>query len=782
MNQAIHPNRFHAFKLIVVLMLAGPPLPLFGQPTITPHYALDWLRWGASGPSSHHATSTAYASDGSIYMTGHFLESIIFGISFPPSPGLVASTQKNDMFMVKYNPDGTFAWARSLEVAEISPNNNTVCSSGVEIAVDSHDAVYAIGRAYCGLDVDGPASTGQGGEIPASPATSVIPYDILQTYFIVKYDASGNVAWARHASGHTTRFNDIAIGLNDQVFVTGTFETHLDLDGPTQTGMGGELFEEPENDLTFFVASYSSTGDFLWVRSHAQLSNVDSFGSEGYGVTVDGNGNAIITGLFEGSVDFDGHTINGMGGELTTNDGQNMLFAKYAANGDFQWVTHGTYLGAPLNLLIDTDAAGNIYSAGYTLDLVSLDFDGPAIVGQGGETSLIEEGDFIAYLAKHSPTGAFEWMIEIQGQGSGDAYINALKTSHAGNVFITGAFNGHTDFDGPNVVGQGGEILKISDIHQLYIANYGTGGALHWVKTESQPGHFAEPAGIDLSPEEKVVVGGVYKRELHIEQSSIFSASTPNHAYNSFLFQLEQKMIVAPSPLKEFPIEEEFHVYIPPHILVSEVYDSRGEEIDIDGVYITHVTSDEPLLSEEDETDDDILADGCYNVGLRHEAMRSGNGRVYTIHLALQDQYGVIGTEQVEVHVPLEGEEWAVNDGVKYTQELCPDGEASLRSWTRARDNAFTLQEKSSPNAPMLTAYPNPFNPQTTITLSVPDRQEVRVSVYDMLGRRIALLYHGAMQGTQSVTFDASSLPSGGYFIRAQGDNFTKSRHIVLAK
>ena len=65
--------------------------------------------------------------------------------------------------------------------------------------------------------------------------------------------------------------------------------------------------------------------------------------------------------------------------------------------------------------------------------------------------------------------------------------------------------------------------------------------------------------------------------------------------------------------------------------------------------------------------------------------------------------------------------------------------------------------------------YPNPFteaagNPGTTITFSVPEREYVRLSVYDITGRKVALLMDGeADQGRYSVPFDAKGLASGVY-------------------
>jgi photosystem II stability/assembly factor-like uncharacterized protein len=63
--------------------------------------------------------------------------------------------------------------------------------------------------------------------------------------------------------------------------------------------------------------------------------------------------------------------------------------------------------------------------------------------------------------------------------------------------------------------------------------------------------------------------------------------------------------------------------------------------------------------------------------------------------------------------------------------------------------------------------YPNPFNPTTTIGYSLPDRSEVKLTVFNALGQQIALLLDGEMEaGNHTVRFDGTGLSSGVYFYR----------------
>ncbi|MGI9174585.1 MAG: T9SS type A sorting domain-containing protein [Rhodothermales bacterium] len=81
-------------------------------------------------------------------------------------------------------------------------------------------------------------------------------------------------------------------------------------------------------------------------------------------------------------------------------------------------------------------------------------------------------------------------------------------------------------------------------------------------------------------------------------------------------------------------------------------------------------------------------------------------------------------------------------------------------------------------------AYPNPFNPQATIRFAVREAQKVRVALYDMLGRRVAVLFEGtpAASQMQSVRIDGNRLASGTYLVRLEGQGLSQTQRITLVK
>jgi hypothetical protein len=79
--------------------------------------------------------------------------------------------------------------------------------------------------------------------------------------------------------------------------------------------------------------------------------------------------------------------------------------------------------------------------------------------------------------------------------------------------------------------------------------------------------------------------------------------------------------------------------------------------------------------------------------------------------------------------------------------------------------------------------YPNPFNPSTTISFDIPRQSHVKLVVYDVLGREVRTLVDEEKQpGRYSVTFDASTLPSGVYLCRMMAGDFTHARKMVVMR
>ena len=129
------------------------------------------------------------------------------------------------------------------------------------------------------------------------------------------------------------------------------------------------------------------------------------------------------------------------------------------------------------------------------------------------------------------------------------------------------------------------------------------------------------------------------------------------------------------------------------------------------------------------------------------------------------------------------GEDFAV-----YNNQLCPpypdcvDAYVGLQNTTNcelASDNFNPIPLDYS----LYDPYPNPFNAQTTIQITLPIEDEMIIKVYDVNGSELKTLVHSIFDsGTHTIKWNAGDLPSGIYFIRMQTRHFSGTKKVSLIK
>lgn len=99
------------------------------------------------------------------------------------------------------------------------------------------------------------------------------------------------------------------------------------------------------------------------------------------------------------------------------------------------------------------------------------------------------------------------------------------------------------------------------------------------------------------------------------------------------------------------------------------------------------------------------------------------------------------------------------------------------------KQEAASNEQNSDESFFSLKNYPNPFNPETNISYTLKNAGNVKITVYDRLGREVTVLIDAAQnEGEHTVTFNASNLPSGVYFYRVKTSDKIEVRKMVLAK
>ncbi|HEX03973.1 MAG TPA: T9SS type A sorting domain-containing protein, partial [Bacteroidetes bacterium] len=115
--------------------------------------------------------------------------------------------------------------------------------------------------------------------------------------------------------------------------------------------------------------------------------------------------------------------------------------------------------------------------------------------------------------------------------------------------------------------------------------------------------------------------------------------------------------------------------------------------------------------------------------------------------------------------------------------------DSDLAAWSGTGfDEVITGDAASRSEIPvefaMSEAYPNPFNPTTSMVVSLPEAVDLTVQVFNLNGRLVATLSEGRVEaGNHTLTFDGSDLSSGMYFVTASVPGDMNMTHkLVLMK
>jgi hypothetical protein len=235
------------------------------------------------------------------------------------------------------------------------------------------------------------------------------------------------------------------------------------------------------------------------------------------------------------------------------------------------------------------------------------------------------------------------------------------------------------------------------------------------------------------------------------------------------------------------------HKYVTIDVIqcVTDVFDNCAS-LTADDVIITEATSDEPEDAigngDGNTLNDIVISPDCGSVDLRSERAGGGNGRVYTIHLFVDDGNGNTSTATCKVVVPhSQNGDPAVDDGPVYlVAGSCGSG---LSSFARFSTKPIIEESQVLPNGyELMQNYPNPFNPTTSIRYGVSDETWVTLKIFNMLGQEIITLvddFHSA--GYKMVIWDGRNsfgepVSSGTYIYRMTAGKYDQIRMMMLLR
>jgi hypothetical protein len=261
------------------------------------------------------------------------------------------------------------------------------------------------------------------GSIDMNPGAQVNALNGMTSPFIVKLDTAGNFIWAKSFASVNSKVNDVKVDLNDNIYLTGLFNTSFSFNGLNQVSNGND---------DIFLLKFNSLGQEQWCKTFGS----NSINSEcGKSIAIDQNNNINVCGYFSGTVDFD----PGLGNyPLICNGSRDGFVARYDLNGNFVTAINIGGSGGNNDVKFNAIEVDNnsVYVAGVVSGTVDLD--------PGALTNNITVQGSQGILMKFDYQLNPNWHKLISSSSASEIHHIRIKSNQ---LYISGLMVGTTDLD-----------------------------------------------------------------------------------------------------------------------------------------------------------------------------------------------------------------------------------------------------------------------------------------------------------------------------------------------
>jgi aryl-phospho-beta-D-glucosidase BglC (GH1 family) len=208
----------------------------------------------------------------------------------------------------------------------------------------------------------------------------------------------------------------------------------------------------------------------------------------------------------------------------------------------------------------------------------------------------------------------------------------------------------------------------------------------------------------------------------------------------------------------------------------------RNDGVDIKGhsglYYISDVAAGEWL-----EYTINVQQSGLYTISVNYAAQDAGGSLTLAFpNTPIPKIYTTTATGGESIFTQM-SKSISLNAGVQIMR-------LAIGNWTQFYLDNITFSLATSvaaENAPthfqLMDNYPNPFNPSTTISFSLPSEYFVKLKIFDAIGREVATIFSGKLEaGKYTRQWNAEGFPSGVYFSRLEAGSFVDVKKLVLVK
>ncbi|NNE34887.1 MAG: T9SS type A sorting domain-containing protein, partial [Rhodothermales bacterium] len=541
--------------------------------------------------------------------------------------------------------------------------------------------------------------------------------------------------------------NGVAVDASGDMYVVG----HFEVAAVFAEGQPQEVTIESEGPFDLFVAKYSQTGALNWV-----IRDGGGGVEQAFGVAIDSDGFIVVGGLFADSSVFGRGQTNETLLVESPNADHNGFVARYSPAGSLEWVK---WAGNNQAREVAVDPSNNVYVTGFYADSATFG------AGEPNEMTLLgDETSNDGFLAKFSSTGSFRWATAISGPGFDAAH--SLSTDALGNIYVAG------HFEEGAIIGAGDQTettLSSDGETDGFVAQYDSAGVLNWVRTFG--GLEADAVySIASNSEGMVAIAGSFRG------TAIFGEGDPN-----------EKMLVSAGLADLFVASLQsdgeflwttgsggtgddlaFGVDISPASVVVSTGGFEGSATFGAGesgeTILTSSGTNDIYVSKHDSS-------GSLLWAKRNGSLSSREFGEFGLDIEIDNVDNIVGVGLFEGAATFgsgePGQTLLTSSG---------DSDAFLLKYGDAVPTSIEEGDEVLRPSLEVAGYPNPFVDKTVIRYFLPIGSNVRVSVYDALGRLIEVLsnrYEKA--GWQQTALDASNLPAGLFLGRVESHGLAET-------
>jgi len=305
----------------------------------------------------------------------------------------------------------------------------------------------------------------------------------------------------------------IVVDASGNVYTTGFFIGTADFDP------GAGTFNMTSNTTTWydvFVTKFDASGNFVWAkRIGGSLNDLPT------GLVLDNANNLIISGYFNGTVDFDPNagTTN-----LTAAGNEDCFIWKLSDQGNLVWAKR---LGGAQNdrtYDVAVDASDNVYATGVMN--VSGDFDPGA-----GTVTLTAVGGQDCYVIKLNAIGDLTWVKQIGGTGN-EVGID-VEVDQSNNTIVSGYFTATPDFD----PGAGTATITSAGSNDIFIEKLDASGNFVFVKSIGGTSDD-QPTSTKIDGNNNIVAVGFFAGTIDADPGAGVTTFTSTGSNDGVLVQL----------------------------------------------------------------------------------------------------------------------------------------------------------------------------------------------------------------------------------------------------